>query len=164
MIWTVKSVISFSMEQFFNIIINFNVKITFTLWVFQKLMLAQLFKFYSLLRVSVQTFFYEINRILAHVHIVCRENYLSIHNLMQVIIRPNVERNLSNQKFVSQNTNRPNISWLIVLFFLDHFWRKIKRRSTKWLSHLIRTAFCSPSHVTYFCDSLNNKKKLRIGR
>ena len=156
MIWTVKSVISFSMEQFFNIIINFNVKITFTFWVFQKFMFAQLFKFYSLLRVSVQTFFNEINWVLAHVHIVCRENYLSVHDLMQVIIWPNVERNLSYQKFICQNTNRPDISWLIVLFFLYHFWGKVKRSSTKWLSHLIHTTFCSPSHITYLCDSLNN--------
>lgn len=79
--------------------------------------------------------------------------YLIFHDLYKISLISNVKRNSPKKKFISKNSNTPNINFIVIIFSFKKLRRYIKRSTTKGLSHSCWAN--RPTKIAQFDHSLN---------
>lgn len=68
---------------------------------------------------------------------------------MEIFRRIDIERYLSDQKLISQNSEAPNVYFFVILLILHYLWRNIGGSSTQRLSRVF--ALWGPTKVANLC-------------
>lgn len=75
-----------------------------------------------------------------------------LYYLYDILFIPYLKGNSSKSQLIGQNSNVPNINFVIILLFLSYFRRRVKRGATKSISEERRMD--SPSKITNFDNIL----------
>ena len=103
--------------------------------------------------VFFQTAFHKIFQFISSIN-VRRKLNLFLKYLFHISFAPNSERTSSNYQFIHNKSHCPDIYWMSILFFSNHFRRYIKRSPTVLITCVFVTD-SGPAEVTYLWYALN---------